>query len=203
VQNAAKWAAAAVLLSTSLAANGALFSFSNEYSGSGDSCANTVCATLNVVQNGANVDFTLTGNLGTGEFITGLYGNWDPYQDAELKLSNANGTTNEDDSDLDGELDAIHAAASRYFDWGFDFSPKPERLDGVETFTWTFTGAAVDDLIGAISVDLDGPNDKPGFTFVLRVQGLGGENEGSGWFYSTTNGRVPEPGTLWLYALWR
>lgn len=198
-------AAGIALASTAFVAEAAVFSFSNEFSGSGYTCANTTCATLTIVQDGADVDFTLAANLASGEFITGLYGNWDPFQFATSHFSFANdgGTVAAEGSvdSLASGLDAFKADGDGYFDWVFSFSTNPPRFDGTDTYTWTFTNALIDDIINSISVN--GPAGKNGFTFALRMQGLGNENEGSGWFYAVgeNGGQVPEPGTLSLLGL--
>lgn len=197
------WFTGALLAWVALPAHAVLFSFSHEFSGSGDVCANGTCATLSVLQNGANVDFLLNSNLNTGEFITGLYGNRDPFANPTLTDFNSRGGTGADAvSSLSSGPDAFKADGDGFFDyvWDFNNSGTP-RLDGTDTFSWTFFNASLDDFVNAVSVN--GPVGKNGFTFALRLQGLGAGNEGSGWFDAVTapNGQVPEPGTNALLAL--
>lgn len=186
--------AAGLLISGS--AHAVLFTFQNEFSGSGGTCggADTTCATLDVTQNGDDVDFTLSAELGSGEFITGLFGNTDPFQSL--------GVTSVDDSDVgsatlsQGE-NAFKADGDGYFDWNWDYPTSGDTLAGSDTFGWTFEDVDLSDIIDAVSVN--GPDGKNGFTFALRVQGLGSDNENSGWFYAEReNGEVPEPGILSL-----
>jgi hypothetical protein len=197
--------AGCALSACALTANAALFEFSNEFSGSGDVCGNVVCATLEVTQVGADVHFTLTADLDPGEFITGLYGNWNPFQFATDHFSFATdgGTTEDSVLSLGAGSNAFQADGDGQFDWLFTFdnAPPSARFVSGEDYTWIFTSADIDDIIGAISEN--GPVGKNGFTFALRVQGLGTDNEGSGWFNSTTRDEtpVPEPGTLVLLAL--
>ena len=157
------------LSACALTANAALFEFSNEFSGSGDVCGNVVCATLEVTQVGADVHFTLTADLDPGEFITGLYGNWDPFQSAtsHFSLATDGGTAEDSFSSLSAGLDAFKADGDGFFDWVFDFSSSPPRFESGDDYTWIFTGADIDDIIGAISQN--GPVGKNGFTFALRV----------------------------------
>jgi hypothetical protein len=179
-----------------------LFTFSDEFSESGGTCANVSCATLSVEQVGNDVNFILTANLASGEFITGLYGNLDPF--AAITVGATGGTTDEDEATFSQGLDAFKADGDGDFDWMWDFSQSPPRLDGAETFTWSFLNVSIDDIIDAVSQD--GPAGKTGFTFALRVQGLGADNQNSGWFYAVReNGTPPEqisePGILALFAV--
>lgn len=205
-QKARNLFAGLALASSALAADAAVFTFSNEFSGSGFGCANANCATLSAQQVGNDVQFLLTANLAQGEFITGLYGNWDPFQFATSHFSfSADGGTGADAAlALSAGLDQFKADGDGSFDWVFNFNTSATpRLDGTDTYSWIFTNAAIDDILNAISQN--GPTGKTGFTFAMHVQGLGLENTGSGWFNSTAGGdgggQVPEPGTVALLAL--
>lgn len=196
-----KWAMSALLAWIALPAHAVLFDFSHEFSGSGGLCANVSCATLSIEQNGANVDFLLSANLASGEFITGLYGNRDPFAHPTLTdFASRAGTGADAVLSLSSGLNSFKADGDGFFDylWSFNTSNSGPRLDGIDTFSWTFFNAAIDDFVNAVSVN--GPEGKNGFTFALRVQGL--EVGGSGWFDATTPPRqVPEPGALALLAL--
>lgn len=198
------WLAGMLLAWTALPANAVLFSFSHEFSGSGDVCANGTCATLSVLQNGSNVDFLLDANLASGEFITGLYGNRDPFAFTSFAEFESRGGTGADAvaSNVSG-LDTLKADGDGYFDWLWNFSSSNggPRLDGTDTFSWSFFNTSIDNVVDAVSQN--GPVGKNGFTFALRVQGLGAGNEGSGWFDAVRapNGQVPEPATAALFAL--
>lgn len=197
-------AAAFVLGLTSLPAGAVVFSFysANEFSNDTGACANAVCATLSVVQDGADVDFLLTANLAPGEFITGLYGNRDPFV---FGFSSVGGTAAGAWTSFSEGLDAWKADGDGFFDWvwAFNTSNASDRVEGADTFSWTFANESLDDIINPVSVN--GPAGKTGFNFVLRVQGLGSNNDDSGWFSSTRgNGgdhQVPEPGALALLGL--
>lgn len=190
-----------------LAANTAgavVFTFENEFSGSGDSCANTSCGSLTVVQDGTGVKFTLKANLAAGEYIEGLYGNRDPYAASALSNTSVTGTIGDAPS-LQNGSNAFQADGDGKFDWllEFDQAPLVDRFDLSDQFVWTFANTTLADIIDAISVD--GPVGKNGFTFALRVRGLGEKNEGSGWFNSDDDlgqdDDVPEPGTLGLLGM--
>jgi hypothetical protein len=176
-----------------------LISFSDEFSGSGDTCGNVSCATLLVVQDGADVDFTLTSNLASGEFITGLYGNIDPFQLANSIFTNVDASAISGWS-LTGGLDCCKADGDGNFDYAWGFPTSGDVLEGTDVFSWTFQNISLADVMQGLSQG--GPEGKTGFNFALRVQGLGAGNGGSGWFYSTPGTTtVPEPGTLALLGI--
>ena len=187
------------LAAIALPANAVIVSFSNEFSGSGFTCANVTCATLSIEQVGSDVNFLLTGTLAPGEFIFGLYGNLDPLQ-TTLNLGPFGGTGQNSLSNISYGQDAFKADGDGYFDWLFDFNNSPPRFDGADTLSWSFLNTNLNDVINAISVD--GPDGKTGFNFAMHVGGLGAGGGGSGWFYSTPGTvPVPEPGTLALFGL--
>ena len=115
---------ASALAAAPLASSAAVVSFTTEFSGSGATCANTTCATTSLVQNGSNVDFVLTPNLTGGEFITGLYSNWDPFQFAtsHFSFSNDGGTGESAAQSLSAGEDQFKADGDGYFDWVFNFN---------------------------------------------------------------------------------
>jgi hypothetical protein len=186
-------------------ASAVTFTFENEFSGSGDSCANTSCASLDVTQDGTGVKFKLTANLADGEYIEGLYGNRHPFAASALSNTSVTGTIGSAPVLTNDEND-LQADGDGKFDWllTFDQAPPEDRFDGSDMFEWTFANTLLDDIINAISVD--GPVGKNGFTFALRVRGLGDDNQGSGWFNSDDDDSgqdddVPEPGTLGLMGM--
>jgi hypothetical protein len=194
------WVAGLLLAAAALPANAVPFSFSHEFSGSGFSCANGACATLSVVQHGSNVDFLLTASLAPGEFVTGLYGNRDPFvAHTAAEFASRAGTGANAALPLTSGLNGYKADGDGFFDyvWDFETANSGPRLDGTDTFSWTFFNTSLDDVVDAMSVN--GPSGKTGFTFALKVQGLG--NQGSGWFNSTITQQVSEPATAALLAL--
>jgi hypothetical protein len=197
----------AVLAFAAVSASAApyVYNFVNEFSGSGGTCVNTSCATLSVEQNlSGGVDFILTSDLVGGEFITGLYGNLDPFSSSFPGISNGSITGGATATLSWGPEDAYKADGDGYFDWVWEFSNAAAvRFDNSDVLKWTFDNVDVDHIVDAISQN--GPVGKTGFTFVVRAQGLR-TGSGSGWFNSTgdpaggTN-TVPEPGTVWLVGL--
>jgi hypothetical protein len=185
----------------SVVANAAIINFSSEVSESGSVCANGTCATLSVTDNGAGgVDFFLSANLAPGEFITGLFGNRDPF--AVSTLSNVVADTTATFNLFNAE-DGRNAPTGRDFDWELVFSnaPPTNRFDNLDTISWTFADTELDDILLALSVG--GPPGGPDFAFALRVQGLGDDNEGSGLFVDDGGGddEIPEPGSLALVGI--
>jgi hypothetical protein len=136
--------------------------------------------------------------MAPGEFITGLYGN---YNGAPLAISNVAGTGATAYQGYSFSSNAFKADGDGFFDWFIDLSSNPPRFDGGDTLSFDFAGATLS-LFNSISVN--GPEGKNGFLFATHAQGL--VNGGSGWF----NGQltptstpfdvtpVPEPET---YAL--
>lgn len=196
------WITGLLLAGAALPANAVLFSFSHEFSASGFNCANGACATLSVLQDGADVDFLLTASLAPGEFITGLYGNRDPFvAHTAAEFASRAGTGANAVLSLTSSLNGLKADGDGFFDYVWDFatSSSSPRLDGTDTFSWTFFNTSLDDVVDAVSVN--GSDGKTGFAFALRLQGLGAGNQGSGWFDSTTTQQVSEPATAALFGL--
>jgi len=199
-------AASAALAVASFGASADVFLFENEFSGSNATCLNGSCATLTVTQSGADVLFTLQATLQSTEFITRLYGNLDPFVSGTVvEAGPAVGFTAPTFSFKDSSLHdtAFKADGDGFFDWtlNFDNAPPSARFDNSDVFTWTFKNTALADIIDAVSVD--GPVDKNGFTFALRVQGLT-NGSGSGFFNDDGGGdddEIPEPMSLALVGL--
>src|SRR6187399_3427878 len=166
----------ALALAAAAASAGAVtIGFENEFSG-GTNCANAVtgCSILEVTQTATGVHFDLQGTMAPGEFITGLYGN---YNGAPLAISNVAGTGATAYQGYSFSSNAFKADGDRYFVWFLDLSSNPPRFDGLDTLSWAFAGATLS-LFNSISVD--GPEGKNGFLFATHAQGL--VNGGSGWF---------------------
>ena len=166
----------ALALAAAAASAGAVtVGFENEFSG-GTNCANAVtgCSILEVTQTATGVHFDLQGTMAPGEFITGLYGN---YNGAPLAISNVAGTGATAYQGYSFSSNAFKADGDGYFDWFIDLSSNPPRFDGLDTLSWDFAGATLS-LFNSISVD--GPEGKNGFLFATHAQGL--VNGGSGWF---------------------
>ena len=175
--------------------------FENEFSG-GTNCANAVsgCSLLSATQTATGVHFDLQGTMAPGEFITGLYGN---YNGAPLAISNVAGTGANAYNSFSYALNSFKADGDGFFDWFIDLSSNPPRFDGIDVLSWDFAGATLA-LFNSISVN--GPEGKNGFLFATHAQGLA--QGGSGWF----NGQltptstpfdvtpVPEPDTYALVA---
>jgi len=179
-----------------------IFTFSNEFSGTGLNC-NASCATLSVEQVGADVQFTFTGSMDGLEFLSELYGNRDPYADSTPTSVSKTGFTTADFSNSGGgEVAAFKADGDGFFDWKWEFgTAAADRFDGTDVLSWTFASTSIDDIIGASSTG--GPEGKTGFTFAIHAQGLGTGGEGSGWLYAVEKDDipVPEPGSLALFGL--
>jgi len=166
----------ALALAAAAASAGAVtIGFENEFSG-GTNCANAVtgCSILEVTQTATGVHFDLQGTMAPGEFITGLYGN---YNGAPLAISNVAGTGATAYQGYSFSSNAFKADGDGYFDWFIDLSSNPPRFDGLDTLSWDFAGATLS-LFNSISVD--GPEGKNGFLFATHAQGL--TDGGSGWF---------------------
>ena len=166
----------ALALAAAAASAGAVtIGFENEFSG-GTNCANAItgCSILEVTQTATGVHFDLQGTMAPGEFITGLYGN---YNGAPLAISNVAGTGATAYQGYSFSSNAFKADGDGYFDWFIDLSSNPPRFDGLDTLSWDFAGATLS-LFNSISVD--GPEGKNGFLFATHAQGL--TDGGSGWF---------------------
>jgi hypothetical protein len=191
----------------SFPASAVLFVFSNEFSGAQD-CANVAttssCATLSVEQNGANVDFVLTGNLATGEHIKELSGNQFPF---DLVAADFSAFTGSGADAVDGvtiDEDGLKADGDGWFDWRIDFDNSP-AFDGVDTLSWSIANTTLDEIIGTNAISVNGTAGKDGFTFAIHAGGF--VNNGSGWFSGVRveNGggeeQVSEPSVLALLGL--
>ena len=182
------------------AAGAVTVGFEHEFSG-GTNCANAVvgCSILSAVQTATGVHFDLQGTMAPGEFITGLYGN---YNGAPLTISNVVGTGASAYNSFSFSSNSFKADGDGFFDWFIDLSSNPPRFDGGDTLSWDFAGSLLP-LFNSLSVN--GPEGKTGFLFATHAQGLA--NGGSGWFngqltptstpFDVTS-PVPEPET---YAL--
>lgn len=198
----AAMAVALLLGFTALPVSAVVFEFSTEFSGSGGACADTVCATLSVEENlTGGVDFLLSANLASGEFIPRLYGNKDPLDDLQVAdFLNFAGTGQDAFVSVRVGLNAFKADGDGYFDWLINFRRSPPRFDNGDTFSWTIVDTSLADVIDAVSQG--GPTSKTGYTFALKVQGLGAGNEDSGWFLATPREQqVSEPGVLALVGM--
>lgn len=191
--------ATAILALAGGSASAVTIGFSNEFSG-GTDCSNAVtgCSLLTATQTATGVHFDLQGTMAPGEFITGLYGN---YNGAPLAISNVSGTGLPAYEGYSFASNAFKADGDGFFDWMINLSSNPPRFDGVDVLSWDFAGATLS-LFNSLSVN--GPEGKTGFLFATHAQGLAGG--GSGWFNGQlTPGStqfdvtpVPEPET---YAL--
>jgi len=187
-----------------LAAGGAsadIVGFGNEFSG-GVKCANLVtgCATLETTAIAGGVHFEFTGTMTGTEFITGLYGNIDPY--AAVTVANLTGATDAIGSGFSFAPDGFKADGDGFFDWFLDLSSNPPRFDGTDKLSWDFLGVTLAQVAG---LSQGGSPGKDGFQFAIHAQGLA--NGGSGWdsptgcpdCVPTPVGAVPEPET-WAMA---
>lgn len=169
-------AAAAILaFAVSIPAAAVTVSFQNEFSG-GTDCANPVsgCSFLSATQTATGVHFDLLGTMAPGEFITGLYGN---YNGGALSISNVAGTGLNAYDSFSFASNSFKADGDGFFDWMIDLSSNPPRFDGTDTLGWDFAGATLSQFN---SLSVDGPEGKTGFLFATHAQGL--LNGGSGWF---------------------
>jgi hypothetical protein len=182
------------------AAGAVTVGFENEFSG-GTDCSNAVtgCSILEATNFAGGVHFELTGTMAPGEFITGLYGNFNG--PGAVIASNFAGTGLNSFNSFSFSSNTFKADGDGFFDWFIDLSSNPPRFDGTDTLSWDFLGATLPQFN---SISVNGPEGKTGFLFATHAQGLA--NGGSGWF----NGQltptstpfdvtpVPEPET---YAL--
>jgi hypothetical protein len=190
--------AAAVLALAGGGASAGIVGFANEFSG-GVECVNQVtgCATLTTSSIAGGVHFVFQGTMVGTEFITGLYGNLDPY--VQPTLANLTGDIGSVGGFSFG-LNAFKADGDGFFDWFLDLSANPPRFDGTDTLEWDFLGIGLAHTFG---VSVDGPDGKTGFMNAIHAQGL--VNGGSGWMSNTPPPGsddpptpIPEPGTLAL-----
>jgi len=187
------------------AASAGIVGFANEFSG-GVECVNQVtgCAMLETTAIAGGVHVTLTGTMVGTEFLSGLYGNIDPF--AAVTVANLMGAT--DTIGAGGfafSPDAYKADGDGFFDWFLDLSSNPPRFDGTDVLSWDFMGITLAQISG---LSVGGPDGKTGFQNAIHAQGLGLTGNGSGWMSNTPpppgddppNG-VPEPGSLALAGL--
>jgi hypothetical protein len=181
------------------AAGAVTVGFQHEFSG-GVNCANPVtgCSVLEATNFAGGVHFELQGTMAPGEFITGLYGNFNG--PGALIPTSFSGTGLNAFNSFAYSQNTFKADGDGFFDWFIDLSSNPPRFDGTDTLAWDFLGVTLP-MFNSISVN--GSEGKDGFLFATHAQGLQG---GSGWF----NGQltptstpfdvspVPEPET---YAL--
>jgi len=159
--------------------------FTNEFSGGTDcAVAATGCSILTVTSIAGGVHFEFQGTMVPGEFITGLYGNFNG--PGTLSMVNIGGTGSDSLEGFSFGSNAFKADGDGFFDWKLDLSSNPPRFDGTDTLTWDFLGVTLP-MFNSLSVD--GPLGKTGFLFATHAQGL--VDGGSGWF----QGAVPPGGT--------
>lgn len=181
------------------------FQFANEFSGGVD-CSNsaTGCATLSVTAIDGGVHYQLNGTMTGTEFITGVYGNVDPF--SGFVITNTSGNAFEG---FGVGTDGYKADGDGYFDWvvNFQSAAGDGRFSGTDTFGFDILGISLEQAI--LGVSQNGPVGKNGFSFALHGQGL--VNGGSGWFNGVeleprctdcepNPNEVPESGTLALLS---
>ena len=186
-----------------------VWSFTNEFSGSGGTLSGPVVVTLsdgggsgsvNVMIDTSGLDASLS------EFITGLYLNLNPIlnptsvgvsfptNNTDPQGSFSRGT-NAFQADGDGKYDIL-------ISWAVPAGVGRFEADEIDTVTFALAGLVEEDFFF-----LSHPAGGHGpFHAALRAQGLGANGQGSGWF-SPTGGfdpgneiPVPEPGSLALFG---
>ena len=161
--------------------------FTNEFSGGTDcAVAATGCSILTVTSFVGGVHFEFQGTMVPGEFITGLYGNFNG--PGTLSMVNIGGTGSDSLEGFSFGSNAFKADGDGFFDWKLtlDNAPPGNRFNGTDLLSWDFLGLP---LSFYNSISVNGPEGKTGFLFATHAQGLA--NGGSGWF----NGAVPPGGT--------
>jgi hypothetical protein len=105
------------------------------------------------------------------------------------------------------DLDDFKADGDGFFDHLVFFPTSGNIFTAGESVTILLTGTGLDAL-DFQDVSVNGPVGKNGFYAALRVQGLGDDNEGSGWFKSggpdegpEPAGDLPEPASLALWGI--
>lgn len=186
------------------------FTTDTEFSGSGGTLSGPVVVTLEDNNVAGTVDVTIdTSNLSLSEFVTGLYLNLDPSSD----LSSLSASFPVDNTDPAATVsiseDAFRPDGDGFFDILIGWPESEPGVFGInesDTITFSLAGLLEEDFLFESS---PGPGESPGpFLAALRMQGLGADGEGSGWFSPTTDDNggfdpgddpvVPEPGTLAL-----
>jgi hypothetical protein len=173
-----------------------------EFSGSGGVLANgPTSLTLTLTDIVGGVHFSLTGNLADGEFLRELYLNFDPSKDpTTLVFGDQAGVA---PANIATGVNAFQADGDGLFDilLTWPTGAGPGRFEGTDSFTATIAGVMVADFeFNSEPAGGHGP-----FLVAFRVQGLGADNEGSGWFTDTNGGQnggtIPEPGMMLLLGI--
>ena len=197
----------ALLASAPLATKaGVTFNLDREFSGGTEPQGGSPWITLELNQVGGDVGLTVNSGLVGLEFLTGLYLNLNPALDAaDLSVSHLSGVA---PGSISTQDNGFKAAGAGHFDVLIKFPTKPGQRfgagDSSEFLMSTLTSLVVSDFT---FTDLLLPKGTLGSFFAAgHIQGIGFENNQSGWI-STTNivrpptGSAPESGTLSLFAL--
>lgn len=137
--------------------------------------------------------------LVANEFVT----EWDFNFNPDLALDSLGITTSYSDVSIDKGTDNFKADGDGYFDIQFSFvqAPPANRFGAgsVAMFEFTMDGLTVNDFN---FVSVDGPVGKTGFLTAAHVQGIGPNDDLSGWIAPNSHETViPEPSTVFLLGL--
>jgi len=162
-------------------------------------------ATLNIVQNGSDVDFTfsnLTSNLGAdanaNTFISELWFSYDGANTLTGDDIGNYGGTNNGPTLTDANFtfgDTTNAGLTFQVDLNLPTAEGNDRFTDGETLTWTITDVNVADFLVS-SNEEDG-----GQLAMVHIQSLASEGNGSVKFVDGNGTSVSEPGILGLFGV--
>ncbi len=173
------------------------YTLDTEFSGSGGTATGYPVVTLTGAGT-VNLDIQSNFTLNSGEFISGIYLNLDPaFDPTNLNFSFVSG----DDATVNLGINAFQADGDGLYDILLAYpTAASDRFEDSDSSVYTITCAVCGAGFDADSFDfLSAPAGGKGpFKAVARMQGLGPENQNSGWFRPDGTTQVPEPTSLIL-----
>jgi hypothetical protein len=153
--------------------------------------------------NTVRLSMSAGGLVGT-EFVSEWHFNLDPTLDPNQMAFNAVDNAAVAAVTISTGTNAFKASGDGLYDIKFEFPPPPggfaEGFTGGETVVYDLTYIAP---ITAFSFDFfSAPDGGHGpFVSAAHVQGIGASGDDSGWVAPGDDFEVPEPATLWLFAI--